>query len=171
MRGIKGSEYEGSEVPFLISFPKGNINGGKNVEELTAHIVVVPTIASMCGVNINQNNLDGLDISGLLNGSQTSLNREYIITDSQRVQAPVKWRKSTVMSGKYRLINVKELYNIEDDPWQEVDISQINPKRVGKMKAYYNQWWASVSSKFNLFPVIKVGSIHENPAVLTGVTR
>jgi arylsulfatase A-like enzyme len=169
MRGIKGSEYEGGHrVPFLISFPKGNITGGKNIEELTAHIDVVPTIASMCGANINQNSVDGLDISGLLNGSQTSLNREYIVTDSQRVQAPVKWRKSAVMSRKYRLINGKELYNIKDDPSQEIDLAQINPEQVEKMRTYYNQWWASVSSKFNLFPVIKVGSHHENPTVLTG---
>lgn len=168
MRGTKGSEYEGGHrVPFFISYPNSKIDGGKNVKELTAHIDVVPTIASICGIKLEHSNYDGLDLSSLLRGNPTDLDREYIITDSQRVQAPIKWRKSAVMSGPYRLINGKELYNIKTDPDQNNDISTSHPEKVEKMKTYYNQWWASVSSKFNLFPVIKVGSSYDNPTILT----
>ena len=36
MRGKKGSEYDGGHrVPFFIHWPKGGIEGGKDVDQLT----------------------------------------------------------------------------------------------------------------------------------------
>ena len=58
-------------------------------------------------------------------------NREYVITGSQRVQAPIKWRKSAVMSDKMRLVNGEELYDIAKDPGQENDIAKQKTETLG----------------------------------------
>jgi arylsulfatase A-like enzyme len=168
MKGTKNSEYDGGHrVPFFISYPKMNIKGGKDIDELTAHIDVLPTLASLCNLNSPNIKIDGSDMSSVILGDKKTINREYVITDSQRVQAPIKWRKSAVMSNKMRLVNGEELYDIAKDPGQENDIAKQNPSVVAKMRGYYDDWWSSVSEKFNLFPVIVLGSDNQNPIELT----
>jgi arylsulfatase A-like enzyme len=168
MKGIKNSEYDGGHrVPFFISYPKMKIEGGKDVDELTAHIDVLPTLASLCNLDLPDLKIDGSDMSSVILGDKKTINREYVITDSQRVQAPIKWRKSAVMSNKMRLVNGEELYDIGKDPGQENDIAKQNPEIVAKMRGNYDEWWNSVSSKFNQFPVIILGSDNQNPIELT----
>lgn len=167
MKGVKNSEYDGGHrVPFLISYPNKNIKGGKDVSELTAHIDVLPTLASLCDLDMPNLKIDGSDVSKVILGEQNTINRPYLVTDSQRVQAPIKWRKSAVMSNKMRLVNGKELYDIAKDPSQQNDLADKNPELVTKMRGFYDEWWSSVSAKFNQFPVIVVGSDAQNPIEL-----
>lgn len=170
MKGTKNSEYEGGHrVPFLISYPEKNINGGKDIDELTAHLDILPTLATLCNLEMpkEKKKMDGSDISSLLLGDKVTIGREYLITDSQRVQAPIKWRKSTVMSNKMRLINGTELYDLSKDPGQENDLANQFPDKVKKMRGHYNEWWSSVSAEFNQFPIIILGSDNQNPIELT----
>ena len=170
MKGIKNSEYEGGHrVPFFISYPEKNIKGGKDINELTAHLDILPTLATLCNLELpkRQKEIDGSDISSLLLGTAKTIGREYLITDSQRVQSPIKWRKSAVMSNKMRLVNGTELYDISKDPGQENDIASQFPEKVKKMRGHYNEWWSSVSTEFNQFPIIILGSDNQNPIELT----
>ncbi|QXP63052.1 arylsulfatase [Polaribacter sp. HaHaR_3_91] len=170
MKGTKNSEYEGGHrVPFFISYPGKNINGGKDVTDLTAHLDILPTLATLCDLDFpeRQKKIDGSDISSLLLGTEKTIGREYLITDSQRVQSPIKWRKSAVMSDKMRLVNGTELYDIAKDPGQENDIAKLFPEKVEKMRGFYNEWWSSVSTEFNQFPEIILGSDNQNPIELT----
>jgi arylsulfatase A-like enzyme len=170
MKGTKNSEYEGGHrVPFLISYPDKNISGGKDVNDLTAHLDILPTLATLCNLEMpeEKKKIDGSDISSLLLGTAKTIGREYLITDSQRVQSPIKWRKSTVMSNKMRLINGKELYDLSNDPGQENDLASQFPEKVKKMRDHYNEWWSSVSAEFNQFPIITLGSDNQNPIELT----
>ena len=47
------------------------------------------------------------------------------------------------------------------------DIADQFPKKVEKMRGHYNEWWSSVSTEFNQFPVIVLGSDNQNPIELT----
>ena len=66
-----------------------------------------------------------------------------------------------------RLVNGTELYDIAKDPGQENDIASQFPNKVKKMRGHYNEWWSSVSTEFNLFPIIVLGSDNQNPIELT----
>ena len=168
MKGIKNSEYEGGHrVPFFISYPAGGISGGRDVNNMLAHLDILPSLATICNLKLPKLELDGSDISSLLLNKDAVFKRDYLITDSQRVQEPIKWRKSAVMSDKMRLINGTELYDISTDPRQDKDLAAQFPNVVAKMRGYYNEWWSSVSTEFNQFPVILVGSEKENPVILT----
>ena len=49
MRGIKGSEYDGGHrVPCFFRWP-GHLPGGKDVDAVTAHIDILPTLIDLCG--------------------------------------------------------------------------------------------------------------------------
>lgn len=167
MKGIKNSEYEGGHrVPFFISYPE-KIKEGRNVNALTANLDIMPTLAAICNLKLPNLELDGTDISSLVLNKDAVLKRDYLITDSQRVQEPIKWQKSAVMSDKMRLVNGTELYDIATDPGQNKDLSTQFPAIVTKMRGYYEKWWSSVSSEFNIFPVIIVGSEKQNPIEIT----
>jgi len=169
MRGIKGSEYDGGHrVPFFIHWRNGEITTSKNINTLTAQIDILPTLAELCKINLPENHLklDGQSIVPLLKGNDT-LNNRMLVTDSQRVQNPVKWKSSAVMQGDWRLINGKELYNIKDDENQRNNISSDYPERFNKMKVFYETWWTQVSKDFNKEIYFKLGSKNENPITLT----
>jgi hypothetical protein len=167
MKGTKTSEYEGGHrVPCLISYPK-KIKSARDVNTLTANIDIMPTLAAICNLQLPKVALDGTDISSLLFSNDGVLKRDYVITDSQRVQKPIKWRKSSVMSDKLRLINGKELYDIASDPSQSTDLSSKFPETVTKMRGFYEEWWKSVSTEFDQIPTIIVGSDKQNPVELT----
>ena len=51
MRGTKGSEYDGGHrVPCFIRWPAGGLGGGRDVNRLTAHIDLLPTLIELCGL-------------------------------------------------------------------------------------------------------------------------
>ena len=71
-----------------------------------------------------------------------------LVTDSQRVKDPIKWRKSAVMTSQWRLINGKELYDIKADPGQEADIATGHPDVVKRLTDFYDAWWAELEPTF-----------------------
>jgi len=168
MRGNKGSEYDGGHrVPFFVRWP-GGLKGGADVSRLTAHIDVLPTLIELCGLERPAGiEFDGDSIVDLLRGRTTGWKDRVLVTDSQRIEHPQKWRKSAVMTDRWRLINGKELYDIKADPGQESDLARKNPQVVDKLRREYDKWWADISTRFGEYCRIIVGSEHENPSMLT----
>ncbi|MDO5977918.1 arylsulfatase [Flavivirga spongiicola] len=145
MRGTKGSEYDGGHrVPFIIRWPKGNLIGGEKLNELTAHVDVLPTLTSLTGQSFKATKtMDGKDVSSYLLNKEEIGNR-YLVTDTQRVPWPIKGKQSCVMNGDWRLIHGTELYNISEDPGQKTNVAEQYPKRVMEMNTFYQNWWSQV---------------------------
>ncbi|SDE73049.1 Arylsulfatase A [Pricia antarctica] len=158
MRGIKGSEYDGGHrVPFFIKWPDRNIGGGKQLSNLTAHVDMLPTLAALADIDFKPvKTMDGKDISSYLLGTDDIPDR-MLVTDTQRVPWPIKGKQSSVMDGNWRLVNGKELYNIEKDPGEEMNLADQNSDRVNKMNAFYENWWTDVI-KETKYSVIDIGS-------------
>lgn len=170
MRGKKGSEYEGGHhVPFFIRWPKANIEGGKDVNELTAHFDLFPTLIDLCGLKfVPVKPLDGISLKPLLEGDNSHWPDRTIITDSQREQNLVEWRKSSVMDSTWRLVNGKELYDIKQDPKQKHDLSTSNHAVVSWLRMGYEKWWQSIvdNGVNERYAYIIVGTPYENPTRL-----
>ena len=168
MRGKKGSEYDGGHrVPCFIRWPTGNVKGGRDIESLTAHVDLLPTLIELCGLKEPQDlKFDGDSIVDLLNGKNESWPDRILITDSQRIEHPEKWRKSAVMTDRWRLINGKELYDMKADSGQKSDIADEHPQIVKKLRDAYEDWWADVSKRFNEYCEIIIGSDKQNPTRL-----
>lgn len=162
MRGQKGSEYDGGHrVPFFIHWPAAGLNQHRKIDKLTHAIDVVPTLMDVCGIsNTASVKFDGVSQAFVIDPGNTGSpepDTRMIITDSQRVVDPIKWRKSAVMSSQYRLVNGKELYNIKADPGQKKDIAKDNPEQVAKMRAFYDKWWAELEPTFAQTTEIHLG--------------
>ena len=90
-----------------------------------------------------------------------------VVTDSQRVEYPIKWRKSAAMTNRWRLINGVELYDILSDPEQRNDIATDHPDVVQELRQHYEEWWKLVSATFDEDCPIIIGSEHEKTSRLT----
>ena len=169
MRGAKGSEYDGGHrVPFFIHWPNGELRGGRKVTEITAHVDVVPTLIDLCGIpTIQSIRFDGVSIRPLLENSAEEWPDRILVTDSQRVKDPIKWRKSSVMTNRWRLVNEKELYDIKADPKQQNNVVADHPEVVSRLTNFYNDWWAELEPTFGDPARIRIGNPAENPSRLT----
>jgi len=169
MRGKKGSEYDGGHrVPCFIRWPGGGLTKPGDIDRLTAHVDVLPTLIELCGLKRPQDvKFDGESLVGLLMGRDEGWPDRVLITDSQRIEHPEKWRKSAVMTDRWRLVNGTELYDMRADPGQKNDIADGNPTNVEELRTAYENWWADVSERFGEYCEIIIGSTKENPTRLT----
>ena len=169
MRGRKGSEYEGGHrVPFYLYWPAGGYTSHQSIDQLTAHVDILPTLLDLAGINQPQNiKMDGVSLRPLIDSAffEKSMTKpqadlfqnRLLVTDSQRVLDPIKWKQSAVMKNKWRLINGTELYNLVSDPLQAVDIAAKHPETVKEMRAFYDSWWAELKPSFGEPTAIYLG--------------
>ncbi|WP_417848519.1 arylsulfatase [Thalassoglobus sp.] len=169
MRAGKGSMYDGGHrVPFFVHWPNGNLAGGRDVEPITAHVDVLPTLIELCEIAAPQNvKFDGRSIVPLLQDNSTDWPDRILVTDSQRVKDPIKWRQSSVMTSKWRLINGKQLYDIKKDPGQESDVASGHPQVVERLTNFYEAWWEELLPTFSNATAIALGHPKDNPTRLT----
>lgn len=167
MRGHKGSEYDGGHrVPSFWSWPAGGIGGGRDVESLTAHVDVLPTLADLCGLErAGDLPLDGTSLAKALTSPDAQLEGRTLFVHSQRIEHPVKWRKSAVMTDRWRLVNGEELYDIEKDPKQTSDVAGDHLGVVSDLRIAYNTWWDSLLPVLDDYVHIGLGGA-EDPVEL-----
>ncbi|MEZ6062201.1 MAG: arylsulfatase [Planctomycetaceae bacterium] len=169
MKDGKGSEYDGGHrVPFFIFWPDGELSGGRNVQPITAHVDVLPTLMELCDVAVpDRIRFDGRSIVPLLRDAAVDWPDRILVTDSQRVKDPVKWRKSSVMTSDWRLVNGRELYEIKLDPGQQNDVASGHPNVVERLRSFYDAWWDELQPTFADETAIHLGHPADNPARLT----
>ncbi len=167
LRGTKGSHYDGGHrVPFLMSWPSGSLDSGLKINELVAHVDLLPSLSALASIPFEPKKpLDGADLSKVIKGSPTAQSR-MLVVDTQRKQWPEKYKSPCVMDGPWRLVNNKELYNTETDLAQTKDLATDYPDRVKKMQDFYEAWWTSTEVDWKHSP-IHIGSDQENPVLIT----
>ena len=159
MRGMKNSEYDGGHrVPFIIRWPNGKIEAGKSVDNLTAHIDILPTFIELCDLKAPDIKFDGSNISDLLFTEGNQWPDRALVVESQRVVDPIKWRKSAVMTDQWRLVNGEELFDLKTDPKQTTDISAEHPEVFSRLRGEYEKFWSDVSQEHNLTSYMVIGS-------------
>ncbi|PWJ41928.1 arylsulfatase [Sediminitomix flava] len=146
MKGKKATVHEGGvRVPFFMKVPG---YGEGNIKELTAHIDILPTISTLCNVEVpSELDIHGSDLSPLLKGQ--SWEERTIFTHNQPwnfEEAPA----GAVRTEQYRLVFSKDndttLYDMQIDPNQELDISAKHPQVVEDLGKAYHEWFIDVTS-------------------------
>ena len=152
MRGRKGSAYDGGHrVPFIAHWPAAGWNRWHASDRLCHAVDVVPTLVEIAGGKRPAGLAwDGISIRSLLDPAADTSGwpDRMLVTDSQRVRDPIKWKQTAVMSQRWRLIKGKELYDIKADPGQQSNVAAAHPEQVAMMTAFYDRWWAELQPTF-----------------------
>lgn len=174
-RGGKQSQLEGGHrVPFFIRWAKGGIGGAdgkKDIAALVAHVDILPTLTSLCGVKMPKNNLqDGVDFSPvLLNKEWSSDGRSIFIHHRQASEAPFDVNKSVVLKDNWRLLDGDKLYNIDCDKEQTKNVAKRKPELVNQLLEE-NKAFIEATKKLyeyqNFLPSI-IGTPHQDVITLT----
>jgi arylsulfatase A-like enzyme len=147
-RGHRGSPLEGGHcVPLVIRWSAGGPPA--NISAPAAHYDLLPTLAALTGVSLPADcKPDGISLAPVLENSAAAPAPagRILITDAQEVPVPVPWRRQCVMSGPWRLINGRELYDLRSDPGQRKNIANTNAETVQRLRASAESWWQNLST-------------------------
>ena len=159
MKGKKGSPHEGgSRVPLFMRLP-GQINAGVDVDRLTRHFDLFPTLAEIAGADMPADIvLDGRSLVPLLRDSSAAWpDREmfFHVGRWNKKGAPGQWGRGNtdpdaakyngfaVRNERWRLVG-KELYDIENDPGETQDVAQQHPEVAAQLLKAFEIWWEQV---------------------------
>ena len=152
LRGNKGSVYEGGHrVPFVAWWP-GKIQPGSESDQLSITLDVMPTLLSLAGVEWDSRRVpDGKDLSTLLLDRKELDSRALFWASlSNRGQ-----RSEAMREGPWKLVvqhrnaspgsfdnESVELYRLDTDPSETMDVANAVPARAQSMLARLKQWYA-----------------------------
>jgi arylsulfatase A-like enzyme len=143
MKGIKGSTDEGgTRSPMIISW-KGNIPSGKKVSKIASGIDLLPTLIDISGIKVKpKNKLDGVNLRQLIYQNDINWEERYIYN---------YWRgRLSLRSQDFRLDNENNLYNMNDDPNQLNNVSNIYKEIFEVMKKAKIEWKKESLANINL---------------------
>jgi arylsulfatase len=178
LRAKKGSVYEGGiRVPCFMNW-EGRLSGDTEIATPAANIDILPTLLDMCGIQIpEQLDLDGRSLLPLLEGRTVPWEERTLFFEWARgfIQP---YRNIAVRRGRYKLVgqsdytagrSVLELYDIDRDPYEQNDISGLQPAIVKELADEFDQWYSKVIYDEPLAtpPRIIIGTDKENPVTLS----
>ncbi|MDF1812915.1 MAG: arylsulfatase [Verrucomicrobiales bacterium] len=178
MRGRKTQLWEGGHrVPCFIRYPDGDIGEPRDISGLTQVQDLLPTVLELCGAE-KKASFDGISLAPVLQGkmevpedralvinySRMPFGFEYPSPDSpsimRREGAGVLWKK-------WRLLEDRELYNLQSDPSQQRNVMADHPEIVKMMRQHLDTWWTEVATTANEPQPVTIGHEAENPTLLT----
>jgi arylsulfatase A-like enzyme len=170
MRGGKIWGYENAHrVPCFIRWPAGHIGESKDIQTLTAHFDLLPTLIDACGLKKpEKTEFDGKSLMPLLKNHDSPWQERTLFVHNQRVDFPEKYKDYQVLTERWRLVKrqKEELYDMQRDPEQRQDIAAQNPDVVKALHKEYEKWWEDISQDFDKYDEIIVGSTQEDPTML-----
>jgi arylsulfatase A-like enzyme len=143
LRGRKGQVWEGGiRVPMAIRWP-GHTPVGSVVDSPVSTIDFATTIASVSGATIDPAwNLDGMDLSSVIDGRETSLPERDLFWRTSGKEGPIAMRR-----GAWKLVQLRDqadsepqLFDLTTDIGEERDVASENPAILDSMKQALDRW-------------------------------
>jgi len=176
LRGRKGSVYEGGiKVPFFMMLPRADANN-RDLQMPAAHIDLFPTLLDLCNLDIPEGlQIDGKSLRPVLEERPVSWKDRSLFFHWQR-GFPEPYRNIAVRKGDYKLVGHTdwqadvsdfELYNIQDDPFEQNDISGQEARIVADLKTDFDTYYREILDEPHLGPRRAIiGSEKANPVIL-----
>jgi arylsulfatase len=180
MKGKKTTLWEGGHrVPLFLRWPAGKLRAPGDVAGLTQVQDVLPTLLDLCAVKpAAPVKFDGISLASVLRGaSEPPMERMLVINYSRMpigINAPTpdnpavpKREGAGVLWKRWRLLEDRELYNLDTDPMQERNVIAQHADVAARMRASLDAWWAGVKDVCNVFQPSVIGDDRQNPVTLT----
>lgn len=166
LRGGKSDVYEGGiRVPFFVRWP-GVVSAGEDRDELAHFVDVMPTLLDACGGSRpDDRTIDGESLLPVLSGRDGESRTLFL--QNHRGDVPDLYRNCAVVEDRFKLVDGRELYDLEADPGEQRNVAAKYPDEVTRLRKAYEAWFADVTAEGFEPPRIVVGTPRENPVRLT----
>jgi arylsulfatase len=150
-RGAKNQVYHGgTHAPSFWRWPSG-FSGGVDCPALAAHLDVLPTLAEIAGVQLDdqlRSQVEGRSLLPLLRQPTAAWPDRILVTHTGRwprgQAAAAKYRDCSLRNQQFRLVNNRELYDLRADPGETTNVLAQHPQVVADLRAAYDRWWEDV---------------------------
>ncbi|MDQ8183586.1 arylsulfatase [Pelagicoccus sp. SDUM812005] len=146
MKGLKSSVDEGGvRVPFFVRWD-GVIKEGRTVDTVVSYLDILPTLADLAGAELPTTQaFEGRSLKPLMLENNPAWEDRYLfqhVTRWNHGDNPDnwKWKRYSVRNQRFRLVE-GVLYDMENDPEQNVDATAQFPEVVSEMKQAYERFW------------------------------
>ena len=177
MRGLKGDVFNGGvRVPFYLKYP-ALYKGNKDVETMSAHLDVLPTLSEICEVEMPKDRIiDGKSLVPLIEGRQVEWeDRSLFFYWSRRY--PELYNNMAIQKAGYKLVGKTdydaaiedfELFYLKKDPYEQRNLVNENKALAMDLKMEMDNIYNELILSENLVhpPRIMVGTPNENPVIL-----
>lgn len=166
LRGMKNSLYEGGiRQPFLIRWP-GKIPAGKeNSETVLSAVDLLPTLASMAGVELRataKEKMDGVDMSAALKGEPVRRKQALLYEFGRTPRVPRAKEKGrspalAIRKGNFKLLvdhdnTNHELYNIAKDRSETTNLADRRTTLTQQLARQVIDWSKTLPHRQHPFP-------------------
>ncbi len=147
-RGAKACLFEGGiRVPAMISWP-GKIHEGEVRDQFAVNTDWLPTLAELCNIELDAENLDGKSLVPLFSNSKAETGHPEGYCWAYKdmwVARKGKWKllgnpEDTSNKGILTKNDSLFLVNLETDPGEMKNMATENPSVVEELKNQYQQW-------------------------------
>ena len=174
LRGGKGQLYEGGvRVPFIVRWPAGVEPG--TLCPVPVHVVdLYPTFTELAGGNVPETSIfDGVSLvpllrqtGGIEREALYSHHPEYVVSFAKTPCSMIRkgdWKlihyfgdyldptgcdpRPGTLSGRFILGPRTELFNLAEDPGEEMDLSQAMPETTSALLSDLENWWKSTGAR------------------------
>jgi arylsulfatase A-like enzyme len=181
MRGMKTELWDGGHrVPCFINWPEGKFeNIGIEVPGLAQVQDILPTLVDLCDLQKpTPIAFDGISLASVIRGEDEISDDRMMIINYSRMpgfvnypaphgQTLVRKEGAAVLWKGWRLLESRELYNLDTDPLQKENVYEQNLQVVKMMESRLDVWWDKVKDEVNEPQKIIIGRDEENPSILT----
>ncbi|MDA9981486.1 sulfatase-like hydrolase/transferase [Gammaproteobacteria bacterium] len=136
-RGGKFTHFEGGiRSPFVIRWP-GVVPAGKvNVGSVTSALDWLPTLATIADIDYDRGMFEGEDVSDIWKGADRSRKNPLF-------GGTIRRGRMYMLQGGLKIHNNKgkiSLYNVSENPEEDVDLADKYPDIVVKLKKKLDEW-------------------------------
>jgi arylsulfatase len=157
MRGEKNTPWLGGTRAASFWRWPGTLQPG-DVDKLTAHIDLFPTLAEIAGARLNREvkrQIEGRSLVPLLKNPNASWSDRILVTHVGRWEhgqaAGAKYRQCSVRDTRYHLVCESksgepnwQLFDVKADPGERNNVLASHSNEVRKLSSAYDKWWTAI---------------------------
>jgi arylsulfatase A-like enzyme len=151
-KGMKTGVHEGGvRTPLWLHWPSKFPAGSKH-DQLAAHIDLMPTILEVCDVPApTAIKFDGRSFLSVLENSKTAWPERTLTIQTHRGTQPQRYHHFMTRDNRWKLVHPSgfgkqqfegdpkfELYDLENDPGERINLTTEKPKILERLKTAYN---------------------------------
>ena len=145
LRGSKFSFFEGGiRVPAAISWP-AKLKAGEVRNQLAVNCDWMPTLAELCGIDLDTHDLDGKSLAPIINDKNLeTLHGEFCWQNGKHWAARKgDWKllgNPVIRGEKFAPEDSLFLVNLKSDPGEMINIAKKHPEKVKELNLQFEKW-------------------------------
>ncbi len=156
-------------VPLIIRYP-ARVPAGRRVAGFNQHKELVPTLLDLAGIDASGIQFEGKSLMPMVRGEVASYDSEFYITECTWMRKhgwrTPEWKLIVALEPDFHFKPPVELYNLVEDPDENVNLAEREPEVVALLRHRMEQWIAKREKESGFQnPLLTQGDWHGHTGV------